>query len=280
LPRELAELEVLADCLAGVGVLEAGAGTALEAALWTALQPGGKIATGLDHTARLTAALRDRLTAEAYAAFQHAIRLARAEVQEGLHVGLDGLVHAMTGLQRLATTVAGVAADAMVRGGGRLFLDLGRRVERGLVTSSSLATVLAQPASRIDSALRLALELCDSVLTYRNRYLASLQPGPVLDLVLADDGNPRALAHQFGQAAGLLESAGDPRLAWAANELQERTAAVVDAVLLADDPAQAAAASSKALRQISREAGALSDGITRRFFALLPVTRAVGLEVA
>jgi len=280
LPRELAELEVLAQCLARVGVLEAGTGSALEASLWAALQSGGRIATGLDHTARLTAALRDRLTAEAYATFQHATRLARAEVQDGLHAGLDGLVHAMTGLQRLATTVAGVAVDAMVRGGGRLFLDLGRRVERAVVTAGSLATVLQQPASRSDSALRLALELCDSVLTYRNRYLTSVQPGPVLDLVLGDDGNPRALAFQFGQAAALLESAGDPQLAWTANMLLERTAALVDRVLLADDPAFAAAALPPALGGISNDAAALSIAITRRFFALLPPTRAVGLEVA
>ncbi len=41
------------------------------------------------------------------------------------------------------------------------------------------------------------LELCDSVITYRSRYLTVLQPAPALDLVLADPSNPRALAFQL-----------------------------------------------------------------------------------
>ena len=45
--------------------------------------------------------------------------------------------------------------------------------------------------------MRLALELCDSTITYRTRYLGQLQPAPVLDLVVLDDSNPRAFAFQL-----------------------------------------------------------------------------------
>ena len=280
LPRELAELEVLGRCLSVAGLLEADEGLALDVAIRQSLQPGGAVTLGLDHVARLTESLRDRLTVASHGAFTHAIRAARADVQEGLGSGIDGLVHAMTGFQRLATTVAGVAADGMVQGGGRLFLDLGRRLERAMVTASSLASVLDQPAPRMDSALRLALELCDSAITYRSRYLSVLQPGPVLDLILADTGNPRALGAQFAQAESLLEATGDHGLARSARDSQDRVASLVFRVADAFDPVVEAAALPHALFGVAAETASLSDRITRRFFALLPVSQAVGLEVA
>ena len=54
-------------------------------------------------------------------------------------------------------TVAGYAAENMVRGGGRLFLDLGRRVERGQAVARQLAHALERPPARLESALSLAL---------------------------------------------------------------------------------------------------------------------------
>jgi uncharacterized alpha-E superfamily protein len=41
------------------------------------------------------------------------------------------------------------------------------------------------------------LEVFDSSMTYRSRYLADLQLGAVLDLVLTDDTNPRSVAWQI-----------------------------------------------------------------------------------
>ena len=57
----------------------------------------------------------------------------------------------------------------------------------------------------MEHGLRLALELCDSTITYRSRYLAVVQPAPVLDLVLADEGNPRGLAFQLAAIACAAE---------------------------------------------------------------------------
>ncbi len=280
LPREVAELAVLGRSMAAAGLLGADEGLVLDVALRRSLQAGGAAKLGLENAGRLTASLRDRLTVETHGAFVHAIRAAQADVQDGIQSGVDGLVHAMAGLQRLATTVAGVAADGMVQGGGRLFLDLGRRLERAMVTALSIATVLDQPASRMDAALRLALELCDSAITYRSRYLSVLQPAPVLDLVLADTGNPRSLNYQLAEAAALLGAADDHGLAWVAHELQEQVTALVDRVVEAGDAALEAASLPHALFGIAAATASLSDRITRRFFALLPTSQAIGLEVA
>lgn len=290
LPREMAELDVLAQCLTGAGLLQEAPDApldhpGLEHAVGRSLHPGGMAAQQLEQAARLIEAVRDRLTIETHGAFSHAVRAARDDMDEVARPdapGLDSLVHAMTGLQRLATTVAGVAAEGMVRGGGWLFLDLGRRIERATLTAHMLATLLQQPPARMDGTLRLVLELCDSAITYRGRYMSMLQPAPALDLVLSDVSNPRALAYQFEQAARLLRQAGAPGdgLAEETDGLHRRVDAMVARVVDAADPVAAAASLSPMLRAVGHETGALSDRITRRFFALLPAMQSVGLELA
>jgi len=282
LPRELAEINVLAGCLAAIGLAVGDEVGSLDQMVQASLQPYGAAARGLDEVAQLVEALRDRLTIETHAAFVHAIRTARHEMEDASRSGIDGLVHAMTGLQRLATTVAGVAAEGMVRGGGWLFLDLGRRIERAQITATTLAAVLDQRPERIDSTLALVLELCDSAITYRGRYMSALQPAPALDLVLSDVSNPRALAYQFVQAARLLEQAdpSDNDLSHCAGDLLRRVDNLVDHVAQSDDPAMATASLPPTLRAIAADTATLSDRITRRFFALLPAPQSVGLEVA
>jgi uncharacterized alpha-E superfamily protein len=135
----------------------------------------------------------------------------------------------------------------------------------------------------VEAGLRLILELCDSAITYRTRYLGILQPAPALDLVLADAANPRGLAFQLdGIRAALAEVAGG-----LADELVEETArllAVAEAVtprlLDARDQAREAASLPPMLRELAHEIGALSDRVSRQYFALLPPARAVGVDVA
>jgi uncharacterized circularly permuted ATP-grasp superfamily protein/uncharacterized alpha-E superfamily protein len=284
LPREIAELQVLVRCLRATGLAMAETGLPIEQHVRLSLGPRGSISTGLDNAARLIEALRDRMTVETHGAFTHALRAARAEVQEAVELGQDNgvdvLVHAMAGLQRLATTIAGVATEGMVRGGGRLFLDLGRRIERAMVSGYVLATVLDQPPVRIEGTLRMALELCDSSITYRSRYLSVLQPAPVLDLVLADTGNPRALAYQFNEAGVLLDSAGDADLAALARMFGDDVAVLVAQVAAEPDQAAAVPILCNALIGAGNNAAELSERITRRFFALLPKLQSVGLETA
>lgn len=277
LPREIAEVTVLLRCLHAAGFAVAEPGIAFEHQVALSLRPRGSIGAGLLQAGRLIEALRDRMTVETHGAFSHALREARADVTQALGGNVDGLVHAMSGLQRLANTVAGVSAEAMVRGGGRLFLELGRRMERAMVGGYVMATVLDQPPARIEGTLRLLLELSDSAITYRTRYLSVLQPVPVLDLVLADTGNPRALAFQFAQASALLQEAGDPDLAGLALVWQRQIEGLVAGLRQTDDEPAAATALSDELVGAGNGAAALSDRITRRFFALLPKLQSVGL---
>jgi uncharacterized alpha-E superfamily protein len=85
----------------------------------------------------------------------------------------------------------------MTRGTGWRFLDLGRRIERAQFVVTDVLGPFGHSPIDWDAAMRLALELCDSTITYRTRYLGQLQPAPVLDLVMLDDTNPRSLLFQL-----------------------------------------------------------------------------------
>jgi uncharacterized alpha-E superfamily protein len=121
--------------------------------------------------------------------------------------------------------------------------------------------------------LLLALELCDSTLTYRARYLTVLQAAPVLDLVVADDGNPRGLGYQLVTARSVLGVLGGGEtadLAPAIEPLVAETRLIVSD-LVADGGETATDGLPRRLRAIEQQLAALSDAVARQYFALLPV---------
>ena len=111
--------------------------------------------------------------------------------------GLDPELPLRERLERVSLLLAaltGLTLENLTRGPGWLFLDMGRRIERAaLVTEAARAFVSLRPS---DGVLGLLLELFDSGMTYRARYRLAPQLGPVLDLLLLDEANPRSLAFQ------------------------------------------------------------------------------------
>ncbi len=272
LPREIAEIRALARCLAAAGVLDAQAaaappdGALLPRAIVAAAGPGGAFGALLDAVERPQAAVRDRLTHDMWAALAQLAQEGRGRLAAA-SLRLDALAEAATAIIRVCTTLSGLAAENMVRGGAWMFLDLGRRIERAQATARNVAQALKEPPARIEAGLRLALELCDSALTYRARYLAAVQPAPVLDLVLADPSNPRALGFQLKAVAERLAELGEEgdRLAATAAALAARPQALVEEVLMSADRDAAAARLPDALLALESEIGALSDAVARRY---------------
>lgn len=288
LPREQAEVAALARCLAHAGFPGAeevggySAAQALPGIIAAAMREGGPLPGLADRIAALTAMVRDRLTADMHATFTLTLRTARTEMLQAGD-GLEAISRAMISVLRFATAVAGMAAESMVRGGAWLFLDLGRRIERAQAIASEVGFALDQPPARIEGGLRLVLELCDSIITYRNRYLSVLQPAPALDLVLADESNPRALAFQLAAISRNLSevaSDADGALPDEAASLLAEAEAMVALVIAAPDQAVAAAGLPPRLEAVAGRIAALSDAVTRRYFALLPAQQTLGLEGA
>src|SRR5207253_10190761 len=103
-------------------------------------------------------------------------------------------------LNRSVITLAafgGLAMESMTRGHGWRFLDMGRKVERSLHMMGLIRATLATVCANEGPLLEALLEIADSSMTFRRRYLSTLQAAPVLDLLLADESNPRSLAYQL-----------------------------------------------------------------------------------
>src|SRR6202042_2081969 len=102
----------------------------------------------------------------------------------------------------IIASFAGLASENMTRLGGWRFLQLGRRIERGIVT----CRFIRQFGARADRSLDTLLELCDSRITYRQRYVMVEARAPVIDLTLLDPSNPRSVAFQFDQIEQPLDA--------------------------------------------------------------------------
>lgn len=93
--------------------------------------------------------------------------------------------------------LSGLIDENFNRVAGWSFLDLGKRVERAIDTCR-FARQLADEGATIDS-LDTLLELIDSQITYRSRYLAGAALAPALDMAVLDPFNPRSVAFQVAK---------------------------------------------------------------------------------
>jgi uncharacterized circularly permuted ATP-grasp superfamily protein/uncharacterized alpha-E superfamily protein len=95
------------------------------------------------------------------------------------------------------TTIAalsGLFDENFNRGAGWIFYDMGRRIERGINTCRLARHFAGKEASAHN--LDVLLDLIDSQITYRSRYLTGVASGPVRDMALLDPFNPRSVAFQ------------------------------------------------------------------------------------
>jgi uncharacterized alpha-E superfamily protein len=168
------------------------------------LEARGGLTWNLHNVRRLAWLLRDRISADAWRILnqldlQFSGPPPAAPLQSS--VALDRLNHAVITL----SAFSGIAMESMTRGDGWRFLDIGRRIERGFQMTELLRHGLA-PIQESDSAgMQLLLEIADSSITYRSRYLNSMQSDLVLDLLLVDEANPRSIAYQFNKIRGHID---------------------------------------------------------------------------
>ena len=115
-------------------------------------------------------------------------------------------------LNRLVMNLAalsGFALDDMTRDEGWRFLMIGRRIERLQFLSNGLSAFIAGDAVDDQAGLDWLLELGNSSITYRSRYLAVPQLIPVLDLLLLDAQNPHAVLFQLKLVARAVRRLSD-----------------------------------------------------------------------
>ncbi len=181
-------------------------------------------------------------------------------------------------LNRLVMSLAalsGFALDDMTRDEGWRFLMLGRRIERLQSLCSSLAAFLRGPAVYDQAGLEWLLELGNSSITYRSRYLAVAQLIPVLDLLLLDEQNPHAVLFQLKllvranqRLSEEFDSPRDPALALLAEQLRHFDLRSLEHPLFGNASVQAVLAGlADLLQAVAIASGELSERLALRHFA-------------
>ncbi len=151
------------------------------------------ILRNLQRTASL---VRDRLSVDAWITLNR-LQQDRALQQPQGRLEIGAALNVLNGQILTLSAFAGMEMENMTRSYGWRFLDMGRRMERAQHMVEVLKVTLLSGESDEPGVLDLLLELADSFMTYRSRYLATPQLAPVLDLLLVDDSNPRSIGFQI-----------------------------------------------------------------------------------
>jgi uncharacterized circularly permuted ATP-grasp superfamily protein/uncharacterized alpha-E superfamily protein len=204
------ELPLLLRCLADQGYIEPGyAVTEMRAPLppieqvlpqlvFSTSQPPS-LRSVVDELFRLGSVVRDRMSLDTW-------RIIRG-IDEGFlpkRFGTTSLFELLSLIDSLITELSafsGIVSDSMTRTQSCQFIELGRRIECSLQIISIVKNFFIPMPEIQRPALETILEIADSLMTYRSRYMANLRLAPVLDLVLTDETNPRSLAFQLFRLA-------------------------------------------------------------------------------
>jgi len=162
------------------------------------------LAYNVHHVRRLAWLLRDRISADAWRILnQLDQQFSGPQPAEALLVSAaqDRLNDAVITL----SAFSGMVMESMTHGDGWRFLDIGRRLERSVQMTELMRHGLVNILNNDAAGLQLLLEIADCSITYRSRYLNSMQTELVLDLLLLDEANPRSVAYQFTQLRQHIE---------------------------------------------------------------------------
>jgi uncharacterized circularly permuted ATP-grasp superfamily protein/uncharacterized alpha-E superfamily protein len=290
--RDAIELRLLGRLLDQANLMDHGSAlaspesAAFQQGLTAVASESRGLAQVLDAIQRLTITMRDRFSADMTTAAGPLMSEVRQELLAA-RGNLDPLLAALDEIVRFVATMSGLAQENMTRGTGWRFLDLGRRLERAqYVVTVALYPLLQSPIDW-DAAMRLALELCDSTITYRTRYLGQLQPAPVLDLVVLDDSNPRSLMFQLRAIDGHLDYLGRAsgvHVPLLPSSLDDDLEAAVRQFAGDEKTWRHEGLALAMLRDVVADTEAkfekLSEAITRAYFSHVPAAQTVGSSTA
>jgi uncharacterized circularly permuted ATP-grasp superfamily protein/uncharacterized alpha-E superfamily protein len=201
--------------------------------------------------------IRDRFSPDAWRALSDLSALVGGPLPLGPAEG--AMTERVEAALRIIAALSGLAQENMTQRAGWRFLELGRRIERAL-TICRLARCFAR-ADTIDGGLDVLLELADSQITYRQRYLMVAARMPVIDLVMLDPNNPRSVIFQLERIethlAALPKRSGVGRL----SPVQQITASIATRLRTAE----AAAIDESVLLDVERALMTLSDAISAAY---------------
>src|ERR1700722_3056370 len=214
---------------------------------------------------------RSRLSAENW----RAIGVLQRQFQDAAHAKRDAR-ETLDALLLCLASLAGFALDDMTQDDGWRLMMIGRRLERLQFLAELLSQRLISGEAPTQSELEWLLDIGDSTITYRTRYLAAPRLDSTIDLLVFDQSNPRALAFQWQaieyslvRVAASLGGAPD-------DTLDEAVAVVAEMQLSAIEGDSTRAVRARQglaaqLSALSEAAGKLSDRLSLKHFSLIDV---------
>ncbi len=191
-------LEVTSELDPGVlsdSILRSGSSPDIERLLFAKQHPNALRAT-ITAAHRAGSVVRDRLSSDTWRVVNDIERLVtEASARGSFH--LSDAFDLIAQLVLLFSALSGLSHENMTHGPGWRFADMGRRVERLHHTARLLRSILVPVDTDDAPTLEALLEVADSVITYRTRYLGMLQVPLVLDLLMTDESNPRSVVYQL-----------------------------------------------------------------------------------
>ena len=156
----------------------------------------GGLQSMVNQAISLASTVRDRIAVEMWRSIR-SIEDKNAALLDSRNLGDTVLIDRLDDFLGALSSVSGLAHESMSRTDAWNFLDLGRRIERALQIGKLIRTNVLASDDDDTATLELLLEIVDSIMTYRGRYLAAVEVAPVMDLLICDESNPRSIAFQL-----------------------------------------------------------------------------------
>ena len=162
--------------------------------------PEGLLAA-IDSAVYSAGQIRDRFSPDGWLALTDLRKTARTFASK-VELG-DDATRAMTVLLRKLAGFSGLVHENMYRFAGWRFLEIGRRLERGIQIAGIVAWMTRKEAP--EGSLDMLLEVADSVMTHRRRYAVSAGTNSYIDLLVLDPLNPRSVQFQIKELREQIE---------------------------------------------------------------------------
>ena len=227
-----------------------------------------------DNLRRTAGSVRERLSSDSWRILQElqaSIESYRAKAGRDV----DASLHLLNQFLRMLAALSGMQMENMTRGFGWRLFDMGRRLERGVLTAKLIQGFAGCSTETESMVQNVLLQLADSSITYQTRYVAEPSAYLVIDLLLLDETNPRSVAFQLERLGEHLEAL--PRAAEQAglSDEQQQLSRIKAKIDLADLKTLSSPRSQSRERQallelmsaIDQDLGMISDTVARRYFS-------------
>ena len=198
-----------------------------------------------------------------------------------IRLNVDDALALLNHILEELSAFSGMQMENMTRSLGWRMLDCGRRIERTSHMAKLIREMTADGNPAQDGRLDLLLELGDSSMTYRTRYLSTVQLPAVVDLLMTDETNPRSMAFQVATLSEHVRNL--PHDTDAAGLTRERylTEKMESTLRLADVHALCAQRNKRGHRvnlaqfldTLQNQSYELSDVLARKYFSHVLPTR-------